>query len=54
MKTKPTLKFTLYGLKIKNIEFFQTFILHFRIKYLEWKILKTNVLQYYQKLLKFK
>ena len=36
-KTESTLKYILYGRKIKNIERLQTFIDLFWIIYLEWK-----------------
>ena len=53
IKTESTLKYILYGRKIKNIEFLQTFIDLFGTKYLEWKTSKANVVKFRKKLLKF-
>ena len=53
IKIEPTLKYILYGRKIKNIEFLQTFIDLLWTKYLEWKTSKGNVVKFCKKLLKF-
>ena len=53
IKTESTLKYILYGRKIKNIEFLQTFIDLFWTIYLEWKTSKANVVKFRKKLLKF-
>ena len=50
IKTESTLKYILYGWKIKNIEFLQTFINLFWTKYLEWKTSKANVVKFRRKL----
>ena len=50
IKTESTLKYILYGWKIKNIEFLQTSIDLFWTKYLEWKTSKANVVKFCRKL----
>ena len=49
MKIKLTLKYTLSGQKIKNIEFFQTYIVLMWIKYLDLKISKINLVKFLKK-----
>ena len=53
IKTESTLKYILYGEKIKNIEYLKTFMDLFWIISLEWKTSKANVVKFCKKLLKF-
>ena len=49
MRTQITHRFILFGQKIKNIEFLQTFIVHLWIVYSDMKILEINLVKLVKK-----
>ena len=53
IKDAITPKIYVFGMKIKIIEFVQTFIVHLQIQYLEKKILEIKKVKYEKKLLVF-
>ena len=53
IKMKLALKYTLFGMKIRNIEYVQTFTVHVLITYLEKKMLAIKMAIYQKKLLVF-
>ena len=50
-KMKLALKYTLFGMKMHNIEFVQTFTVHLMITYLEKKMLAIKMAIYQKELL---
>ena len=53
LKMKLALKYTLFGMKMRNIEYVQTFTVHLLITYLEKKMLAIKMAIYQKKLLVF-
>ena len=53
LKMKLALKYTLFGMKMHNIAFVQTFTIHLLITYLEKKMLAIKMAIYQKKLLVF-